>query len=63
MSGTTYERDVAELAARGLYLDLPASGYNVFEVVTAPVEAPVERPPSAPSRGTRAVERGDPAVA
>ncbi len=63
MSATTYERDVAELAARGLYLDLPASGYNVFEVVTAPVEASVARPPSAPPRRTRAAKRADPAVA
>ena len=63
MSATTYERDVADLAARGLYLDLPASGYNVFEVVTAPVQAPVERPPSAPPRRTRAAKRADPAVA
>ena len=63
MSATTFERDVAELAARGLYLDLPASGYNVFEVVTAPVEAPVARPPSAPPRRTRAAKRADPAVA
>ena len=57
MSATTFERDVAELAARGLYLDLHASGYNVFEVVTAPVEAPVARPPSAPPRRTRAAKR------
>jgi hypothetical protein len=28
----TYDRDGAELAARGLYLDLPAWGYHAFEV-------------------------------
>ena len=27
-----YDRDGSELAARGLYLDLPAWGYHVFEV-------------------------------
>ena len=32
MSGTTYARDGAELAARGLYLDLPPWGYHVFEM-------------------------------
>ena len=30
--GATYERDGDELARRGLYLDLPAWGYHVFEV-------------------------------
>jgi hypothetical protein len=29
---TTYERDAHDLADRGLYLDLPAWGYHVFEV-------------------------------
>ena len=27
-----YERGGADLAARGLYLDLPAWGYHVFDV-------------------------------
>ncbi|MGZ4531590.1 MAG: alpha-amylase family glycosyl hydrolase [Mycobacteriaceae bacterium] len=30
--GTAYQRDVAQTTAEGLYLDLPAHGYNVFEV-------------------------------
>jgi hypothetical protein len=30
------ERDGAELAGRGLYLDLPASGHHVFEVGPLP---------------------------
>jgi glycosidase len=30
-----YDRDARELAARGLYLDLPAWGYHVFEVAPA----------------------------
>jgi hypothetical protein len=29
---TTYERDGNDLDRRGLYLDLPAWGYHVFEV-------------------------------
>jgi glycosidase len=29
-----YERDGAELSRRGLYLDMPAWGYHVFEVLT-----------------------------
>jgi hypothetical protein len=29
---TVYERDGDDLARRGLYLDLPAWGYHVFEV-------------------------------
>ncbi|HZM34766.1 MAG TPA: alpha-amylase family glycosyl hydrolase [Burkholderiales bacterium] len=32
LSDAAYERDGAELAARGLYLDLPAWGYHAFEV-------------------------------
>ena len=28
-----YERDGADLAARGLYLDLPAWGYHAFELL------------------------------
>jgi hypothetical protein len=31
---TVYERDVNELAGRGLYLDLPAWGYHIFDVTT-----------------------------
>ena len=30
----TYDRDGSELVSRGLYLDLPAWGYHVFEVMT-----------------------------
>jgi hypothetical protein len=30
--GVVYERDVADTAAHGLFLDLPAHGYHVFEV-------------------------------
>jgi hypothetical protein len=30
-----YDRDGSDLAARGLYLDLPPWGYNVFDVATA----------------------------
>jgi hypothetical protein len=33
MSDATYDRDAADLARRGLYLDMPAWGYHVFEVV------------------------------
>jgi hypothetical protein len=33
MSPATYDRDGAELGSRGLYLDLPAWGYHVFDVV------------------------------
>jgi hypothetical protein len=28
----TYDRDGSELVSRGLYLDLPAWGFHVFEV-------------------------------
>ncbi|MCI0462061.1 MAG: hypothetical protein L0Z62_34345 [Gemmataceae bacterium] len=35
LSSAQYERDGDELARRGLYLDLPAWGYHVFEVVPA----------------------------
>jgi hypothetical protein len=34
MSLTIYERDGDDLAGHGLYLDLPAWGYNVFEVTS-----------------------------
>jgi len=33
MTPTVYDRDGSELAAPGLYLDLPAWGYHVFEIV------------------------------
>ena len=33
---TIYERDGDELAGSGLYLDLPAWGYHVFDVATLP---------------------------
>ena len=33
---TTYERAGDDLAARGLYVDLPAWGANVFEVTARP---------------------------
>ena len=32
MGGPSYDRDGSELNSRGLYLDLPKWGYNVFEV-------------------------------
>jgi hypothetical protein len=32
MNGARYERDQSDLASRGLYVDLPAWGYHVFEV-------------------------------
>jgi hypothetical protein len=31
---TTYERNGGDLGEHGLYLDLPAWGYHVFEVTT-----------------------------
>jgi hypothetical protein len=33
MGTVTFERDAADLNVRGLYIDLPAWGYHVFEVV------------------------------
>jgi hypothetical protein len=33
MGTARYERDGNELVSRGLYLDLPAWGYHVFEMV------------------------------
>jgi hypothetical protein len=35
MGASCYERSRDDLAARGLYLDLPAWGYYVFEVQPA----------------------------
>jgi hypothetical protein len=32
MGPSVYDRDGRDLAARGLYLDLPPWGYHVFEV-------------------------------
>jgi hypothetical protein len=32
LSQAVYERDGADVAARGLYLDLPAWGYHAFKV-------------------------------
>jgi hypothetical protein len=32
MSEATYLREASDLASRGLYLDLPAWGYHVFEL-------------------------------
>ena len=32
LGAAVYERDGADLAARGLYLDLPAWGYHAFDV-------------------------------
>jgi len=32
MSPASYDRSAAELVSRGLYLDMPAWGYHVFEV-------------------------------
>jgi glycosidase len=34
MGSASYDRDGTELESRGLYLDLPAWGYHVFEVTT-----------------------------
>ena len=34
MGSQVYERDGGDVRARGLYLDLPAWGYHVFEVST-----------------------------
>jgi hypothetical protein len=34
MSAATYDRDGRDLAARGLYLDMPAWGYHIFDVST-----------------------------
>jgi hypothetical protein len=34
MGSASYDREGTELASRGLYLDLPAWGYHVFEVTT-----------------------------
>ena len=39
MSDARYDRDGLELASRGLYLDLPAWGYHVFDVQAARVRA------------------------
>jgi hypothetical protein len=36
MGSASYDRDADELASRGLYLDLPAWGYHVFEMSTLP---------------------------
>jgi hypothetical protein len=35
LSPARYERDGADLAARGLFLDLPAWGHHAFEVTCA----------------------------
>jgi hypothetical protein len=35
MGSATYERDLNDLGARGLYLDMPAWGYHVFDVSLA----------------------------
>lgn len=42
MGPARYERDGSDLAARGLYLDLPAWRYHVFdmELASAPVDSP-----------------------
>jgi glycosidase len=34
MSAATYDRDGRDLAARGLYLDMPAWGYHIFDIST-----------------------------
>jgi glycosidase len=55
LSDTRHERDVAELASKGLYLDMPPWGCNVFAVeappnrsglVTAPGASPAHNHPS-----------------
>ena len=34
MSAATYDRDGRDIEARGLYLDMPAWGYHIFEIST-----------------------------
>ena len=34
MGSASYDRDADELVSRGLYLDLPAWAYHVFEMST-----------------------------
>ena len=34
MSAATYDRDLRDLASRGLYLDMPSWGYHIFEIST-----------------------------
>jgi hypothetical protein len=34
MGPSEYDRQVDEILSRGLYLDLPAWGYNLFELTT-----------------------------
>jgi hypothetical protein len=50
MSGITYERSVSDLAARGLYLDLPGSGFYVFDVSASPIAAQAGPPANPRSR-------------
>jgi hypothetical protein len=35
MGTAQYDRSGSELVSRGLYLDVPAWGYHVFDVTTA----------------------------
>jgi len=34
LSPARYDRDGSDLASRGLYLDVPAWGYHVFEMTS-----------------------------
>jgi hypothetical protein len=34
MSDAKYDRDGSDLSSRGLYLDIPAWGYHIFEINT-----------------------------
>ena len=63
MSGTTYEREVDDLTAHGLYLDLPSAGYDVFEVASVPITGRSNGTTAAPPRKPRAARRASPAVA
>ena len=35
MGAATYDRDGSDLLSRGLYLDVPAWSYHVFEMIAA----------------------------
>jgi hypothetical protein len=55
MDASRFDRDRGELDARGLYLDMPAWGYHVFEV-GAPEMADVDGSVAARSSSDRAPE-------
>ena len=43
MSNALYERDGNDLLSGGIYLDLPAWGYHIFEVTVATAKIPEEK--------------------